>query len=149
MSSVLKNRISADMKLAMKARDKKSTKAIRMIIQAIKQKEIDARIELTDEDILTIIQKMVKQRKDSILQFTKANREDLVNNEEYELKIISGYLPNQLTLVEIEKIVDKTILDTNSSSIKDMGKLMQALKVKLTGKADMAQVSSLVRAKIS
>ena len=147
--SQLKQLITNDMKLAMKARDKAALKAIRMILGAIKQKEIDERIELNDGQVMSVIQKMVKQRKDSISQFSKAGRTDLVDIEEAELLIINNYMPKQLSKDEVEAAVVKAISVTGSDSIKDMGKLMGLLKGQLDGKADMGEVSQLIKTKLS
>ena len=147
--SELKQRITDDMKSAMKAKDKQALKAVRMIIGAIKQKEIDERIELDDAQVLTVIQKMVKQRKDSITQFTEGGRTDLVEVEEAELVIINNYMPEQLSDDEVASTVDKAIADSGADSMKDMGKLMGMLKDQLDGKADMGVVSQLIKAKLS
>ena len=147
--SQLKQLITDDMKLAMKAQDKSALKAIRMILGAIKQKEIDERIDLDDSQVMTVIQKMVKQRKDSISQFSDAGRTDLVEVEETELSIINNYMPKQLSEDEIEAAVTKAISDTGAESMKDMGKLMGILKSQLDGKADMGQVSQLIKSKLS
>ena len=147
--SKLKQLITDDMKLAMKAQDKPALKAIRMILGAIKQKEIDERIELDDNQVMAVIQKMVKQRKDSISQFSDAGRTDLVEVEEAELLIINNYMPKQLSEDEIEKAVVKAISDTGADSMKDMGKLMGTLKSQLDGKADMGYVSQLIKSKLS
>ena len=147
--SQLKQLITNDMKLAMKAQDKPALKAIRMILGAIKQKEIDDRIELNDSQVLTVIQNMVKQRKDSISQFSDAGRTDLVDVEESELVIINNYMPEQLSDDEVDAAVTKAIADSGSDSMKDMGKLMGILKVQLDGKADMGAVSQLIKAKLS
>jgi len=147
--SKLKQLITDDMKLAMKAQDKPALKAIRMILGAIKQKEIDERIELDDNQVMAVIQKMVKQRKDSISQFSEAGRTDLVEVEEAELLIINNYMPKQLSQDEIEAAVVKAISDTGADSMKDMGKLMGILKGQLDGKADMGQVSQLIKSKLS
>ena len=147
--SKLKQLITDDMKLAMKAQDKSALKAIRMILGAIKQKEIDERINLDDTQVLAVIQKMVKQRKDSISQFSDAGRTDLVEVEEAELSIINNYMPKQLSEAEIEVAVVKAIADSGADSMKDMGKLMGILKGQLDGKADMGQVSQLIRSKLS
>ena len=135
--SKLKQLITDDMKLAMKAQDKSALKAIRMILGAIKQKEIDERINLDDTQVLAVIQKMVKQRKDSISQFSDAGRSDLVEVEEAELSIINNYMPKQLSEAEIEAAVVKAIADSGADSMKDMGKLMGILKGQLDGKADI------------
>ena len=147
--SKLKQLITDDMKLAMKAQDKSALKAIRMILGAIKQKEIDERINLDDTKVLAVIQKMVKQRKDSISQFSDAGRSDLVEVEEAELSIINNYMPKQLSEAEIEAAVVKAIADSGADSMKDMGKLMGILKGQLDGKADMGQVSKLIKSKLS
>ena len=147
--SQLKQLITDDMKLALKAQDKSALKAIRMILGAIKQKEIDERIELNDGQVMSVIQKMVKQRKDSISQFSEAGRTDLVEVEEEELSIINNYMPKQLSESEIEAAVIKAISDTGANSMKDMGKLMGILKGQLDGQADMGQVSQLIKSKLS
>ena len=147
--SQLKQLITNDMKLALKAQDKSALKAIRMILGAIKQKEIDERIDLDDTQVMAVIQKMVKQRKDSISQFSDAGRTDLVEVEEAELSIINNYMPKQLSEAEIEAEVDKAISDYSADSMKDMGKLMGILKGQLDGQADMGLVSQLIKSKLS
>ncbi|SFV76564.1 Transamidase GatB domain protein [hydrothermal vent metagenome] len=147
--SELKARIIEDMKAAMKAKDKGALKAVRMILGAVKQREVDERIELDDTQVLTVIQKMVKQRKDSISQFKDAGRDDLVDVEEAELVIINNYMPVQLSEAEVSAAVDKAIADSGASSMQDMGKLMGLLKPQLDGKADMGAVSALIRSKLS
>ncbi len=147
--SDLKARITNDMKVAMKAKDKQAVKAVRMILGAIKQREVDERIELDDAEVLAVIQKMVKQRNDSIAQFKQAERDDLVAVEEAELDIINTYRPAQLSEAEIASAVDKAIIDSGASSMQDMGKLMGLLKAQLDGKADMGSVSALIRSKLS
>ena len=147
--SQLKQLITNDMKLAMKAKDKSALKAIRMILGAIKQKEIDDRIELDNAQVLVVIQKMVKQRKDSISQFADAGRTDLVEVEESELVIINNYMPEQLSDDEVDAAVIKAIADSGADSMKDIGKLMGILKGQLDGKADMGAVSQLIKAKLS
>ncbi len=147
--SELKKRITDDMKSAMKAKDKQALKAVRMILEAIKQKEIDERIELDDVQVMTVIQKMVKQRKDSISQFSDAGRTDLVKIEEAELETINNYMPEQLSDEEVASVVDKAINDSGTNSMKDMGKLMGILKSQLQGKADMSLVSQLIKSRLS
>ena len=147
--SALKARVTNDMKLAMKAKDKAALKAVRMILGAIKQREVDERIELDDAQVLTVIQKMVKQRKDSISQFKDAGRTDLVDVEEAELVIINNYMPAQLSKEDVVAAVDKAIADSGASSMQDMGKLMGLLKSQLDGKADMGVISGLIRSKLS
>ena len=135
--SQLKKRITDDMKSAMKAKDKQALKAVRMILGAIKQKEVDDRIELDDAQVMAVIQKMVKQRKDSISQFSDAGRTDLVDVEEAELVIINSYMPEQLSDAEVTAAVDKAISDSGADSMKDMGNLMGMLKGQLDGRADI------------
>ena len=147
--SELKKRITDDMKSAMKAKDRQALKAVRMILEAIKQKEIDERIELDDAQVMTVIQKMVKQRKDSISQFSDAGRTDLVEIEEAELETINNYMPEQLSDEEVASVVDKAINDSGANSMKDMGKLMGMLKSQLQGKADMSLVSQLIKSRLS
>lgn len=147
--SDLKNQIVEDMKSAMKAKDTQSLKAIRMLLGAIKQKEIDERIELDDAAVLSVVQKMVKQRKDSISQFKDAGRDDLVAGEEAELVVINNYMPAQMSEAEIEAAVDQVISDIGASSMQDMGRLMGALKAQLAGQADMGVVSGLIKSKLS
>ena len=147
--SQLKKRITDDMKLAMKAKDKQALKAVRMILGAIKQKEVDDRIELDDVQVMAVIQKMVKQRKDSISQFSDAGRTDLVEVEEAELVVINSYMPEQLSDEEVSVAVDKAITNSGADSMKDMGKLMGMLKSQLDGQADMGLVSRLIKDKLS
>jgi len=146
--SQLKKHITDDMKSAMKAKDKQVIKAVRMILEAIKQKEVDERIELDDEQVMSVIQKMVKQRKDSISQFSDAGRTDLVEMEEAELIVINSYMPKQLSDEEVAVAVGKAITDCGADSMKDMGKLMGVLKGQLGGKADMGLVSRLIKDKL-
>ena len=145
----IKTQISDDVKVAMRSRDKERLAALRLILAAFKQKEVDERVELDDSQVLTVINKMVKQRKDSISQFDVAGRTDLVEIEEAELEIIKKYMPEQLSDEEVEIFVDKTINDSGSDSMKDMGKLMGMLKGQLDGKADMGAVSQLIKSKLS
>ncbi|QKQ24276.1 GatB/YqeY domain-containing protein [Candidatus Ruthia endofausta] len=147
--SELKARIIADMKSAMKAKDKATLKAIRMILGVIKQREVDERIELDDMQVLSVVQKMVKQGKDSISQFKEAGRIDLVNVEEAVLVVINNYMPEQLSDVEVNAAINKVIADIGASSMQDMGKLMGLLKSQLGGKTDMGVVSGLIRSKFS
>ena len=147
--SKLKQLITDDMKLALKAQNKTALKTIRMILGAIKQKEIDDRIDLDDNQVMAVIQKMVKQRKDSISQFANAGRTDLVEVEESELSIINNYMPEQLSDDEVDVAVTKVIADSGANSMKDMGKLMGILKGQLDGKVDMSAVSQLIKAKLS
>ena len=137
------------MKAAMRAREPARLSAIRLILAAIKQKEVDERIELTDADVLSILEKMIKQRRESIAQFEGAGRADLADAEKFELGILSGYLPQQASTSEIEQEVAKAVAESGASVIKDMGKVMALLKARLSGRADMAKVSALVKGRLS
>ena len=145
----LKDRIQQDVKDAMRAKEKQRLATIRLITAAIKQREVDERIELDDEQVLMVLDKMCKQRRESISQFEKAGRDDLIAREASELEIIQGYLPEQLGEAEIAAMIDSVMADTGASSIKDMGKVMGQLKPKLQGRADMAAVSALIKSKLS
>jgi len=147
--SDLKAKLVLDIKTAMKAKEKDKLATLRLILATIKQKEVDERIELTDKDILIILQKMQKQRKESIAQFKLGNREDLIAQEKLEMDIIQTYLPEQLNENEVVEIVKKTIVETNAQSMQDMGKLMGVLKGKLDGRADMSFVSQLIKKSLS
>jgi uncharacterized protein YqeY len=137
------------MKAAMRAREAARLSAIRLILAAIKQKEVDERAELTDADVVAVIEKMVKQRRESIVQFEKAARSDLAEAEKFELQVLSSYLPQQMGDSEIEKEVEKAVAESNASGVKDMGKVMALLKSRLAGRADMGKVSGLVKARLS
>jgi uncharacterized protein YqeY len=137
------------MKSAMRAKDSARLSAIRLILAAIKQKEVDERVELTDADVVSILEKMIKQRRESIVQFEKAARTDLADAEKFELGILSGYLPQQLSDSQIAEEVSKAIAESGSSGIKDMGKVMALLKARLAGRADMGKVSGLVKSRLS
>ncbi|AXI84129.1 GatB/YqeY domain-containing protein [Xylella taiwanensis] len=145
----LKQHITDDMKVAMKSGDKHSLGVIRLINAAIKQKEIDERITLDDESVLTVLHKMVKQRRDSLKQYSDAGREDLAQIERDEIIVIERYLPARLSEAEIVTAIQTTIAETGASSSADMGKLMGALKSKLAGQADMGQISALVKKHLS
>jgi uncharacterized protein YqeY len=137
------------MKTAMRARDSARLSAIRLILAAIKQKEVDERVEVTDADVVGILEKMIKQRRESIAQFEKAARNDLADAEKFELQVLSGYLPQQLGEAEIQKEINSVIAEVGASGVKDMGKVMAALKSRLAGRADMGKVSALVKARLS
>jgi uncharacterized protein len=145
----LKTRINDDMKAAMKARDTARLAAIRLLMAAMKQKEVDERIELDDAGVVGVIEKMIKQRRESIAQFEKASRNDLADAEKAEVQVLSAYLPAQMSDGEIQKQIDSVISETGATGAKDMGKVMAALKSRLAGKADMGKVSGLVKAKLS
>ena len=137
------------MKSAMRGGDKSRLQTIRLILAAIKQQEVDTRKDLSDEDVTTVLTKMQKQRRESISQFEKAQRQDLVDKETAELKIIEEYLPNTLSDAEVDKLITEALSESGASSIKDMGKVMSILKPKLTGRADMGKVSAKVKSKLS
>ena len=133
----------------MRARDAARLSAIRLILAALKQKEVDERIELSDADVVAVIERMLKQRRESIVQFEKAARNDLVEAEKFEVTVLSAYLPQQLGDAELQKEINSVISETGASGIKDMGKVMAALKPRLAGKAEMAKVSGLVKGRLS
>src|SRR5690554_2733866 len=141
----LKQRLTDDMKTAMKAGDKASLGVIRLVNAAIKQREVDERVELDDAQVLAVLEKMVKQRKDSVTQFEAASREDLAAIERAEIEVIQRYLPEKMGEAEVRAAVDAAIAETGASSPADMGRLMGVLKPELAGRADMGQVSALVK----
>ena len=137
------------MKAAMRAKESARLSAVRLILAAIKQREVDERKELTDADVTSVIEKMIKQRRESIAQYEKAARSDLADVEKFELGVLSGYLPQQMSDAEVLQAIDQAKAESGASTIKDMGKLMALLKPRLAGKADMGKVSSLVKTKLS
>ena len=137
------------MKSAMRSKDSARLGTIRLLLAAIKQKEVDERIELIDANIISIIDKMLKQRRDSIEAFSKANRNDLVEKEEFELKVLQDYMPEQLTEQQVEKIIIDAIENTGANSMRDMGSIMNILKPKLAGKTNMAEVSQKIKLKLT
>jgi uncharacterized protein YqeY len=145
----LKIQITDDMKSAMRSKDSSRLGTIRLLLAAIKQKEVDERIELVDVDIVLIIDKMLKQRRDSIDAFNKADRKDLVEKEEFELKVLQDYMPQQLTEKEVEKMIVDAIESSGANSMKDMGAIMNILKPKLAGKANMANISKKIKIKLT
>lgn len=145
----LKARVTDDMKTAMRARETVRLGTIRLLLAAIKQKEIDERIELDDAAVSSIVEKLIKQRKDSISQFQAAGRDDLVAVEQAELAVLQAYLPEQLSAAEVEAAVTAAIAESGASSAKDMGKVMGLLKPRLAGRADMGQVSALIKARLA
>jgi uncharacterized protein YqeY len=144
-----KNKITEDMKTAMRAKDTARLGTVRLLLSAMKQKEVDERVVLTDADILAIIDKMVKQRRESIAQFEKAGRNDLADAEKAEIAVLSGYLPQQLSEAEVAKAIEVAIAETGAGSAKEMGKVMGLLKSRLAGRTDMGKVSGLVKAKLA
>lgn len=148
MTSAIKEKILEDMKSAMRAQQKDRLGTIRLILSALKQREVDERIVLTDEQVLATLNKMIKQRRDSITQFEAGNRPDLAQKEAAEVVIIQEYLPTQLSTAEIEQAVAAAIAESGAESAKDMGKVMGLLKSKLQGQADMTVVSAKVKEKL-
>jgi hypothetical protein len=142
-------RIREDMKLAMKAKEKEKLGVIRLMLAAIKQKEVDERIELDDQQVLQLLDKMVKQRRDSIEAFDKAGRDDLSTIEKNETLIIQEYLPQQLTEIEIETLIDAAISQSGAQGMTDMGKVMGILRPQLQGRADMGAASGKIKAKLN
>jgi len=145
----LKARITEDMKAAMKAKEAAKLSAIRLLTAAIKQKEVDERIELDDAAVAAVIEKLVKQRKDSVTQDEAANRQDLADIEKAEIEILSAYLPEKMSSEEVAAAVAAAVAQTGAKGPADMGKLMGVLKPQLAGKADMAEVSKLVKAALA
>jgi len=149
MSSTLKPQLMSDMKSSMKSGDKQRLGVIRLMLAAIKQIEVDERIELDDTRILAVLDKMGKQRRESISHYSDAGRDDLVAVEQAEIDIIQEYLPEALSEAEINDLVEQSIASTGATTIKDMGKLMAALKPQLQGRADMGKVSQLIKSRLS
>jgi hypothetical protein len=145
----LKLRITDDMKAAMRAKETARLGTIRLLLAAVKQKEVDERTELDDAAVSSIVEKLIKQRKDSISQFQAAGRDDLVAAEQAELVVLQAYLPEQLSAAEVEAAVIAAIAESAASSGKDMGKVMGLLKPRLAGRADMGQVSALIKARLA
>ena len=145
----LRQQITEDMKAAMRAGDNKRRDAIRLLQAAIKQREVDERIELDDAAVVAVIEKMLKQRRDSISQYEAAKRMDLADTEKYEVDVLQTYMPQALSNSEVEEALAEAIAATGAQGQQDMGKVMALLKPKLAGRADMGKVSSLVKAKLS
>ncbi len=145
----LKNQITEDMKTAMRAKDSARLGAIRLLLSAIKQREVDERIELTDADVIAVIEKMLKQRRDSIAAFESANRTDLADIEKFEVSVLQTYMPKQMSDAEISAIVDQVIADSGAQGAKDMGKVVGLVKPLVAGMADMGKVSGLIKSKLS
>jgi len=144
----LKNKISDDMKTAMRAKETARLSTIRLLLAAMKQKEVDERVELTDADVLSIIEKMLKQRRESIAQYEKAARADLADVEKAEIAVLSAYLPQQMSEAEVADAVLAAITESGAAGPKDMGKVMGLLKARLAGRTDMGKLSGLVKAKL-
>ena len=143
--SALKERINEDVKSAMRAQDKRRLGALRLITAAVKQREVDERITLDDAQVLAVLEKMIKQRRDSIAQYQAGNRPDLVDQENFELQLIQSYLPVQLSEAEIDQVISEVIAATGASNPKDMGKVMAALKAKYAGQMDFGKASALTK----
>lgn len=148
MSDLLE-RIKDDVKLAMKAGEKERVAALRLILSTLKQREIDERKALDDQETIALLDRMAKQRRESIAEFEKAGRADLVAKEQRELELLQGYLPTPLEEAELEQLVEQAIADTGAATIKDMGKVMGVLKPAVQGRADMAAVSARVKQRLS
>lgn len=149
MSQTLKQRIQEDMKSMMRERNQQRLDAIRLILAAVKQKEVDERIDVDDTALLSILDKMSKQRRDSISQFAAAGRQDLVAKEQFELEIIQTYLPTALTDAEIEQIINQAMQQADAKSSKDMGKVMGIVKPHIQGRADTAAVSNKIKQRLT
>ncbi len=149
MTSTLRDRITDDMKAAMRAREAARLSTIRLLLAALKQKEIDERVVLTDTDVLGIVEKLIKQRRESISQFLAAGRQDLADVESAELGLLQAYLPKQLAEEEVQAQINIAVAELAAASAKDMGNVMALLKSRLAGQADMARVSALVKARLS
>lgn len=147
--SDLKHRINEDVKAAMRGKEKQRLAALRLITAAIKQKEVDERIELDDAQTTGVLNKMASQSRESIAQYEKAQRADLVAKERFELELITGYLPQPLAAAEIQSLIDEAIAATGAASMKDMGKVMGQLKAQMQGRADLGKVSGMVKARLS
>jgi uncharacterized protein len=145
----LRDQLSEDIKSAMKAREAERLAALRLMLAAVKQREVDERITLDDAGVISVVEKMIKQRKDSIAQYEKAARKDLADKERYEISVIEAYLPKQMSQQEIEAAVAEALSATGAKSPADMGKVMGLLKPKLAGRADMGKVSAAVKAKLA
>jgi uncharacterized protein len=144
----LKAQISEDMKTAMRAKDSARLGTIRLLQSAIKQREVDERVELNDGDVIAVIEKMLKQRRDSIAAYESANRQDLADVEKFEVSVLQTYLPQQLTEEELNAILEKVVVKTGASGIKDMSKVMAAIKPLVVGRADMGKISGLIKTRL-
>jgi uncharacterized protein YqeY len=145
----LKDRITEDMKAAMRSGERERLSVIRLILAAVKQREVDERITLDDTQVLAVLEKMLKQRRESIAQFASGGRADLVAKESAEIVVLQGYLPAQLSDAEVASLIDEAIRSTGAASIKDMGKVMGAVKAKAQGRTDMGALSASIRARLT
>ncbi len=148
MADDLKSRIQDDVKSAMRARDRERLNALRLIWAAIKQKEVDDRVDLDDKAVIAVLEKMIKQRRDSFEQYEKAGRDELAAREAFEIEVIQSYMPAAMDDAEVEALIDAAVTATGASSMKDMGKVMGALKAKMQGRADMGAVGAKVKARL-
>lgn len=144
----LKAQISEDMKNAMRAKDSARLGAIRLLQSAIKQREVDERIELSDQDVIAVIEKMLKQRRDSIAAYESANRQDLADVEKFEVAVLQNYLPQALSDDEVSALLEKVVSETGASGIKDMSKVMAAIRPLVVGRADMGKISGLIKTRL-
>jgi len=144
----LKTQISEDMKTAMRAKDSARLSAVRLLLAAMKQREVDERVELSDIQVIEIIEKMLKQRRDSISQYEAANRTDLADVEKFEVVVLTGYLPQALTEDEVNSIIANAIKETGAAGVKDMGKVMALVKPQIVGRADVGKVSGQIKTKL-
>jgi uncharacterized protein YqeY len=145
----LREQVNEEMKSAMKAREAERLAALRLLLAALKQREVDERVTLDDAGVVAVVEKMIKQRKDSIAQYEKAQRKDLADKERYEISVLEGYLPKQMSQQEVEAAVAEALAQSGAKSPADMGKVMGVLKPRLAGRADMGKVSALVKSKLS
>lgn len=144
----LKAKISEEMKNAMRAKDSARLGAIRLLQAAIKQREVDERIELSDQDVIAVIEKMLKQRRDSIAAYESANRQDLADVEKFEVSVLQNYLPQALSDDEVSALLEKVVSETGASGIKDMSKVMAAIRPLVVGRADMGKISGLIKTRL-
>ncbi len=144
----LKAQISEDMKTAMRAKDSVRLGAVRLLLSAIKQREVDERVELDDSNVIAVIEKMLKQRRDSITAYESANRHDLADIEKFEVTVLQTYLPQQLSEDEVKAILEQVVVDTGAAGIKDMSKVMVAIKPLVAGRADTGKISGLIKARL-
>jgi len=145
----LKERITEDMKAAMRAKESARLSAIRLLLAAMKQKEVDERVQLDDAAVIAIVEKLIKQRRESVAQYEAAGRNDLAAGEKFEIEVLSAYLPQRMSEAEVAQAIQAAIAESGAASAKDMGKVMGLLKARLAGRADMSQVSALVKAKLA
>jgi hypothetical protein len=148
MTATLKTRLNDDMKTAMKAKDARRLGAVRLALAAVKQREVDERRDLADADVVAVLEKMIKQRRDSIQQYTAGNRKDLADQEQFEIDVLAAYLPQQANEAEVDAAIAEAIAATGAKGVADMGKVMGQVKAKLAGRADMGQVSARVKARL-